>query len=172
MNIYHYDCRTGEYLGQGVARHDPLESKPLIPRLATTAPPPEEQLGHARCWVDGGWQQVEDHRGEVLYSTVSGERREWSELGTVPEIWTADAPGEHQVWDAKAGAWVDDPVTRAIARRAAILAELANLDLYLPRSVEDLIEAGAIPDDALSQHNQQRLLRKRELRVELAALAA
>jgi hypothetical protein len=172
MQIYHYAALTGEYLHQSTARLDPLEGKPLIPGLATPVAPPEVQPGHARCWIDGGWQQVEDRRGEVLYSTASGERHVWTELGPIPEGWTTHAPGEHQVWDGDAGAWKDDPEAVAASRRAEILAELADLDRYLPRAVEDLIESGALQAANLGVHNQQRLARKHELRAALAELAA
>lgn len=175
MQIYHYVALTGEYLHQTTARLDPLEGKPLIPRLATHVPPPKGQPGYARCWIDGGWQQVEDRRGEVLYSTAGGERREWAELGPIPlgpDGWTTHAPGEHQVWDAQAGVWKDDAEAVRSVRRAAILAELADLDRYLPRSVEDCIEAGALQASALSDRNQERLERKHGLRAELAGLDA
>ncbi len=178
MQIHYYSEVTGEYRGTTDARLDPLEGTPLIPRLATDVPPPEERPGYARCWIDGTWQQVEDHRGEVLFSTSSGERREWGELGPIPlapEGWTpeapGDAPGEHQIWDAEAGTWKDDPEAMAAARRAALLAELAGLDLFLPRAVEDCIESGALQASALSTHNQERLARKHSLRAELAELA-
>jgi hypothetical protein len=48
-------------------------------------------------------------------------------------------------------------------------AELARLDVFLPRSVEDLLDAGAVQECGLSSHNLARLARKRELRSMLHA---
>ena len=56
------------------------------------------------------------------------------------------------------------------ARVAEIDTELAEIDKFLPRSVEDLIESGAIESESLSQYNQDRLDRKIELRAELSTL--
>ncbi len=50
-----------------------------------------------------------------------------------------------------------------------IRAELAALDVFLPRAVEDLIAAGV---KGLSQHNLDRLAAKQALRAELAELKA
>jgi hypothetical protein len=71
------------------------------------------------------------------------------------------------------------------ARIADIQVRLSALDLWLPRAVEDLIEAeesmGMQSDEAagvlttfdkLSPNNQERLSQKRALRAELAALSA
>jgi hypothetical protein len=55
-------------------------------------------------------------------------------------------------------------------RYTEILTELAALDRWLPRSVEDLIEAEAIPLQALSIQNQERLVKKQTLRTELLNL--
>lgn len=169
--IHHYDAVSGEHLGSGEARLDPVEQQPLVPRNATMTPPPPALAGHAVCFRDGGWQQVEDHRGKTAYATADGAPRVLSELGPVPEGYTLLPPGAFQVWDEAAGTWVDDPDAERAAQAAACEAELHELDRWLPRSVEDLIDAGAVPETALSDYNQTRLARKRQLRAELATLA-
>lgn len=45
-----------------------------------------------------------------------------------------------------------------------VRAELARLDIVLPRCVEDLISAGAVEESALPSIMQERLSRKRYLR--------
>ena len=52
----------------------------------------------------------------------------------------------------------------------AIRAELAALDAYVPRSVEEIYAADAIK--GLAEINVQRIARKVELRAQLAALEA
>ena len=45
-----------------------------------------------------------------------------------------------------------------------ILFELMQLDNYISRAIEDLIDSGVIDINKLSEHNIKRLERKRELR--------
>lgn len=56
------------------------------------------------------------------------------------------------------------PADEDSAEVLAAKSELAQLDLYIPRSTEDLIDAGVIQETSLSTYNQTRLARKRELR--------
>ncbi|MDD4950936.1 MAG: hypothetical protein PHV85_00150 [Desulfovibrionaceae bacterium] len=57
---------------------------------------------------------------------------------------------------------------KAIQHRVQeIKSELAALDAFLPRAVEDLVEAGV---KGLSQYNLDRLAIKQALRIELAGL--
>lgn len=83
--------------------------------------------------------------------------------------WNADVLGPAPTEEHLEQGW---RMHLAAARRAEILAELADLDRYLPRSVEDLIESGALQAGNLGVHNQERLARKHGLRAELAGLAA
>jgi hypothetical protein len=62
------------------------------------------------------------------------------------------------------------PAEAAQARRKAILAELELLDRFLPRSVEDLLDAGVVKLADLSQENQDRWAKKMALRDELAGI--
>lgn len=62
MRIYHYDQKTGEFMGWGEADPDPLENpnnitngKFLIPAHATTEPPPTLIKGNVVVWRDGKW---------------------------------------------------------------------------------------------------------------------
>lgn len=73
MKIYNYD-ENGVYLGQTAARKSPLETDVfLIPARATDVAPPEAEDGYARVWNGSQWQQIEDHRGEVVYDSQTGE---------------------------------------------------------------------------------------------------
>jgi hypothetical protein len=56
MKVYHYDEKTGELLGDGDARPDPMEpGRWLIPAFATTVAPPEAQEGKMRCFDGSAW---------------------------------------------------------------------------------------------------------------------
>jgi hypothetical protein len=62
------------------------------------------------------------------------------------------------------------PAEAAKARQDAILSELESTDRFLPRSVEDLLDAGVIKLTDLSQENQDRWAKKMALRDELAGI--
>lgn len=56
MKVYHHDETTGELLGEGEARPDPMEpGRWLIPAFATTVTPPEAQPGQMRCFDGIAW---------------------------------------------------------------------------------------------------------------------
>lgn len=56
MKVYHYDETTGELLGEGEARPDPMEpGRWLIPAHATTETPPEPKEGEMRCFDGTAW---------------------------------------------------------------------------------------------------------------------
>lgn len=57
MKIHHYDQQTGELLGEGEARPDPMEpGRWLIPAWATTVTPPEAMPGKFRAFNGNGWE--------------------------------------------------------------------------------------------------------------------
>ncbi|MDG2959896.1 hypothetical protein P7L91_03440 [Bisgaard Taxon 10/6] len=56
-----------------------------------TEPKPAKQ-GFAVQYVAGKWQYVEDHRGETVYSTTDKTALTITELGEIPENYTALAP--------------------------------------------------------------------------------
>jgi hypothetical protein len=111
--------------------------------------------------------------GQYL-GTFSGEH--------CPSNATTTAPPEQSgAWFWTGSAWSSEPQGQlpeptqaevAQARKAEILAELELLDRFLPRSVEDLLDAGVIKLTDLSQENQDRRAKKLALRDELAGLEA
>ncbi|MBT0961670.1 hypothetical protein [Denitromonas iodatirespirans] len=57
MDIYHYHPDSGEFIGVSIADPSPLEPGTyLIPAFATSAPPPEPELGKIAAWVGGAWR--------------------------------------------------------------------------------------------------------------------
>ena len=94
MIYYSYTADTSEFIGQGTAQPDPLESKKqgkevfLLPRNATFTPLPEEKDGFARCWNGMAWEYVEDNRGTEYWlpaDTWEAPAREMKELGALPD---------------------------------------------------------------------------------------
>ncbi len=84
---------------------DPLETAkagaPVFvrrPDNATEMAPPEKQDGFVRCFVDGAWQQVADHRGETWYD-ANGNPVIVRALGDPAEAGlSADAPPPPSRW--------------------------------------------------------------------------
>lgn len=58
IKVYHFDGKTGLYVGEGVADESPLEPGAyLLPRFATTAEPPGEvAAGYAAFFRGGVWE--------------------------------------------------------------------------------------------------------------------
>lgn len=94
MKYYSYAEDTNEFIGQGTAQPDPLESKKqgheiwLLPKNATFSAPPEEKDGFARVWNGTAWEYIEDRRGTEYWlpgDTWQTPAREMKELGPLPE---------------------------------------------------------------------------------------
>lgn len=88
MKVYNCHWLTGELLCSNEAKLDPIDQNPMIPVGSTTVEPPAPQTGFARCFVNGQWQQIEDHRGETWYSGHTPVQI--VQLGPVPDWLTAE----------------------------------------------------------------------------------
>ena len=97
MKEYIFDRTTGEFIREQEAHIDPLESKKhgrevyLLSASGTTTPPPEKEDGYAVIWNGTAWEQIEDHRGEIVWKSYE-ESMEIRDLGQIPDGWTADQP--------------------------------------------------------------------------------
>nr|WP_258953870.1 hypothetical protein [Yersinia bercovieri] len=60
----------------------------------------------AAIFTDGQWQYISDHRGDIRYSTLTGEAIEVTELGDYPPNTTDSAPPKFNQWDGVQ--WVPD----------------------------------------------------------------
>lgn len=121
MDIYHYNPHTGEFMGVARADKSPLETDVyLIPANATTVKPPAAVKGYARCYIDGKWTQIEDHRGATLYSTVDASPLTIFSLGPIPDGYTDIVPCNCPVWDGTH--WLENIDHVRIAKLAALTA--------------------------------------------------
>ena len=149
MKIYSYDEMTGEYISEGEAVRSPLwnnthaiEDKFLIPRNATTVPPPEVINGHARIFsvTSGEWQQVEDNRGKEVYNTAMAGAITVKGLGPIPDGYTLFPPCPYPKWNGSA--WETD--TEA---QSADEAEKAIQEEIRTMAVENLKAKKILPAD-------------------------
>ncbi|WP_370620290.1 tail fiber assembly protein [Pantoea ananatis] len=109
LTVYSFDPATGEYTG---AADEYLAQGVGIPAHSTDAAPPQSATGKACVFQDGSWQQVADHRGETVYSTVTGAPVLVTQPGEYPTGTTPLKPQGPQVrWNGIA--WILD--TKAVA---------------------------------------------------------
>lgn len=126
MTIYSYDPVSGlftgesdEFLTQGVG----------IPANSTCHAPPVSVAGTVSVYSDAGWQQVVDHRGEVVYRTATGEPIEISQPGDYPADTTSLAPAtvfdfwNGEAWETNAQAQQAAAVSAAQAEKSARISE-------------------------------------------------
>lgn len=123
--MYHYSPDTNTYVGKEISAPPPLGVG--LPAYCTDVAPPEAQAGYSRVWIDGSWQQVEDHRGETGY--LNGVATTITALGPLPNSWsvTAPAPSAEEAMAAKISA-LDAVLQAALdaARTDLLTATLAD----------------------------------------------
>lgn len=80
-----YHNETGELLASGKQDPSPLEPGVwLLPGSSTTVQPMPTREGHIACWRGGAWQEIEDHRGEIVW--LDGEFRTVTSLGSLESL--------------------------------------------------------------------------------------
>lgn len=114
INIYLYDPVTKEFLRDSFSDRNPLNpDEPIIPACATTIAPDVAKEGYTNVWAGNKWKQVEDHRGETFYNTVTEQEEVISFLGSIPDIYVstdsvrANKPdGDYWEYDSNEDQWV------------------------------------------------------------------
>ena len=101
----------GIYVGQTDADLSPEEAENgvyLIPAGCVDVDPPEDKKGFVAKWTREGWEYIENHIGETVYSTTTKESLVISEFGSIPDGYTAAKPESDLCeWDGKE--WVIPP---------------------------------------------------------------
>ncbi|EOU5299257.1 tail fiber assembly protein [Escherichia coli] len=135
ITVYNYDGVTREYIGLAV------EYLPVgvgVPGNSCVDAPISKKDGFAVCRTADltGWEYVADHRGEIIYSTETGESKEITAPGDYPENTTTIAPlTPYDKWDGEK--WVTDTeaqhsaaVEAAEAQRQSLIdAAMASISL-------------------------------------------
>ena len=135
ITVYNYNGETREYIsssleflpfGVGISAHSCLDA------------PGSNKAGYAICrTVDlNSWEYVPDHRGEIVYSTKTGESKEITAPGDYPENTTTIAPlTPYDKWDGEK--WVTDTEAQhsaavgaaEIQRQSLVDAAMASISL-------------------------------------------
>ncbi|HCO6928264.1 TPA: tail fiber assembly protein [Escherichia coli] len=125
ITVYNYDGVTREYIGLAV------EYLPVgvgVPGNSCVDAPISKKDGFAVCRTADltGWEYVADHRGEIIYSTETGESKEITAPGDYPENTTTIAPlTPYDEWDGEK--WVTDTVAQHSAAVGAAEAQRQSL---------------------------------------------
>ncbi|MGD2945756.1 tail fiber assembly protein [Escherichia coli] len=125
ITVYNYDGETREYISTST---EYLAIGVGIPAYSCLDAPGTHKAGYAICRsVDlNSWEYVPDHRGEIIYSTETGESKEITAPGDYPENTTTIAPlTPYDEWDGEK--WVTDTVAQHSAAVGAAEAQRQSL---------------------------------------------
>ncbi|EAA8358367.1 tail fiber assembly protein [Salmonella enterica subsp. enterica serovar Pomona] len=114
IKIYNLRSDTNEFIGAGDAYIPPHTG---LPAHCTDIEPPEIPAGSIAVFDSekNTWNVVEDHRGQTVYRTDTGEAIWISELGSLPEnVTTISSDGQYEKWDGTK--WVKDEEAEKAAR--------------------------------------------------------
>lgn len=135
ITVYNYDGETREYISTS---NEYLAVGVGIPAYSCLDAPRTYKAGYAICRsVDlNSWEYMPDHRGEIIYSTETGEAKEITVPGNYPENTTTIAPLTlYDKWNGEK--WVTDTeaqhnaaVEAAEAQRQSLIdAAMASISL-------------------------------------------
>ncbi|MEW2713633.1 tail fiber assembly protein [Escherichia coli] len=106
ITVYNYDGKTREYISTS---NEYLAIGVGIPAYSCLDAPVTRKAGYAICRSAdfNSWEYVPDHRGEIVFSTETGESKEITAPGDYPENTTTIAPlTPYDKWDGEK--WVTD----------------------------------------------------------------
>ncbi|WP_247648223.1 tail fiber assembly protein [Pantoea sp. Acro-807] len=126
ITVYNFAPDSGLYMG---ATEEHLTAGVGIPAHSTCAIPKNARSGKVNVYVDGRWQKISDHRGETIYSTLTGTEFEVSQPGEYPADTTTLKPTTpFDFWNGVA--WQTDTeaqqvaaIINAEAERTALISE-------------------------------------------------
>lgn len=152
VSVYHISNDTGELLGSQEITIPPHTG---LPAYTTQKSPPDLTPGMVPVFdlISGSWSLIEDHRGQIVFSTASGELVEISELGELPEGVTTKVPVDsYQKWDGVN--WVDDMEAKhqaAVNSAVELLTRLMHEANTKIAPLNDAVELGIQTDEEITQ---------------------
>ncbi len=118
IKIFNLRSDTNEFIGAGDAYIPPHTG---LPANCTDIAPPDIPASHIAVFdaETETWSLREDHRGETVYDTITGNQVYISEAGPLPENTTTQAPAS-SVDKFENGKWVADLNTALTQKHAEI----------------------------------------------------
>ncbi|EHL44462.1 DUF4376 domain-containing protein [Salmonella enterica] len=124
IKIFNLRSDTNEFIGAGDAYIPPHTG---LPANCTDIAPPDIPASHIAVFdpENETWSLHEDHRGETVYDTTTGNQVYISEAGPLPENTTIQAPSS-PVDKFENGKWVAD-LNTALTRKHAEINDWRNI---------------------------------------------
>lgn len=125
LKTFNVRSDTKEFIGQSDCY---IPAHTGLPANCTLTPPPEIPGGSVAVYngEQDNWKIIEDHRGQVVFSTKTGESQVITVLGPLPHDTVSTGPTEQYMkWDGSK--WVHD----AEAEKAAFQAKAESQRQYL-----------------------------------------
>ncbi|ELJ7525750.1 tail fiber assembly protein [Salmonella enterica] len=160
IKIYNLRSDTNEFIGAGDAWIAPHTG---LPANCTDIAPPDIPASHIAVFdpETETWRLHEDHRGETVYDTTTGNQVYISSPGPLPENVTSVSPdGEYQKWNGKA--WVkDEAAEKAAQLRQAEETKSRLLQMASEKiaPLQDAVDLGLATDDEKAQLDEWKKYR-------------
>ncbi len=162
ITVYNYDKTTHEYIGRSV------EYLPVgvgIPASSCTDAPPKNKEGFAICRHADltDWMQVADHRGDIVYDTMTGKSSVVSALGDYADgVTTLSPTTAYDKWNGSE--WVTDFDAQKVAEVEGAEAQKTQLRAAATDEIawrQDAVNAGIATEEeaaALDEWIKYRVL--------------
>ncbi|ECC6546230.1 tail fiber assembly protein [Salmonella enterica] len=169
IKVYNLRSDTNEFIGAGDAYIPPHTG---LPANCTDVAPPDIPASHTAVFdtEKQTWSLFEDHRGETVYDTTTGNQVYISEPGPLPENVTSVSPGgEYQKWDSKAKVWVKDEAAETAARlreAEGTKSRLLQMASEKIAPLQDAVDLDIATDDEKAQLDEWKKYRVLLMRVD------
>ncbi|KYD35477.1 tail fiber assembly protein [Salmonella enterica] len=170
IKIFNLRSDTNEFIGAGDAYIPPHTG---LPANCTDIAPPDIPASHIAIFdaETQTWSLHEDHRGEMVYDTTTGNQVYISAPGPLPENVTSVSPdGEYQKWDGKA--WVKDEAAETAARlreAEGTKSRLLQMASEKIAPLQDAVDLGIATDDEKARLDEWKKYRVLVNRMDTAA---
>ncbi|HFJ2150057.1 TPA: tail fiber assembly protein [Salmonella enterica] len=162
IKIFNLRSDTNEFIGTGDAYIPPHTG---LPANCTDIAPPDIPSSHIAVFdaETQTWNLKEDHRGETVYDTTTGNQMYISEPGPLPENVTSVSPGGgYKKWDSKAKDWVNDEGAEVAARlreAEGTKSRLLQMASGKIAPLQDAVDLGIATDDEKAQLDEWKKYR-------------
>ncbi|MDJ6957353.1 tail fiber assembly protein [Salmonella enterica] len=169
IKIFNLLSDTNEFIGAGDAYIPPHTG---LPANCTDIAPPDIPASHIAIFdaETETWSLHEDHRGETVYDTTTGNQMYITEPGPLPENVTSVSPDdEYQKWDGKA--WVKDEAAETAARLREAEGTKSRLLQTAAEKIaplQDAVDLGIATDDEKAQLDEWKKYRVLVNRVDIS----
>lgn len=141
VTVYNYAPATGEYTD---FNEEYLAVGVGLPALSTEVKPPAAKEGLVSIFTGTGWEQQEDNRGKIVYSTTDRSPATVDYIGPIQEGFVTETPAtQYDIWNGEK--WVTDKETLqagAVAEASAYKQKLIDAALLSINLIQLKLQAG------------------------------